>query len=566
MRVAQMDKKQKNILIGIAVAVLIVVAAIGVAVWVLSSNDEVKGSDQPYVNTTPSSSAREEVGSVGLTPTQVTLASGEGGRLSAKVMVSALFRDFTVTEARFEGDNRLTYTADCIRKGAVIKAGQQCEVQVNLDSTKNDPNAVPNPSFYVLGNSTTPGGDPLAVEARANVVGTTTTGLAEQGTPAAGGVVIPGAAGAPGTPLTAGQAPSTIDPYGPVAPQQVQGTTPPVDYAQQQAPRMLTPREQFMIARRQAVLGNVVMRNAQGTQVQSTGDWDEIKVPKVVSSAPQDMSRVVTMDRIITAALVRPFDSRQSQQVIAQVDRNVYGAMGRNILIPRGSTIIGNMGGGADRAVVVWSQIIRPDGARFVFSGTGGDAMGQAGVPGHVNNRWFQRIGAAFLGTVLKVGTALVVDPNETAGGTSVQVGAGGAQGTAAGVARNKGAIILDITSQGINETLAPIIEQQKSVKPIITVPAGTRLTIVPTQDLVMRPIERETIVRQQYPRQMNGGAQITPPPSFDDQGQGQGGGGGQRQLSGYTPQQQSANEQSVGRTLQTTPVAPSSSPPWGNN
>jgi len=564
MRVAQMDKKQKNILIGIAVAVLIVVAAIGVAVWVLSSNNEVKGSDQPYVNTTPSASAKEEVGSVGITPTQVNLAAAEGGRLVGKVMVSALFRDFTVTDARFEGDTRLTYNADCIRKGAVIKAGQQCEVLVNLDSTKKDANAVATPSFYVLGNSTTPGGDPLVVEARANVVGTTPSGAPVDGTAIPGAVAIPGAAGAPGTPLTAGQAPSTIDPYGPVAAQPVQGTTPPVDYAQQQAPRTLSPREQFMIARRQAVLGNVVMRNAQGTQVASTGDWDEIKVPKVVSSAPQDMSRVVTMDRIITAALVRPFDSRQSQQVIAQVDRNVYGAMGRNILIPRGSTIIGNMGGGADRAVVVWSQIIRPDGARFVFSGTGGDAMGQAGVPGHVNNRWFQRISGAFLGTVLKIGTALAVDPQEQAGGTSVQVGG---QGGSSGVARNKGAIILDITSQGINETLAPIIEQQKAVKPIITVPAGTRLTIVPTQDLVMRPIERETIVRQQYPRQMNGGAQITPPPSFDEQGQGGGGGGGQRQLSGYdAQQQQTANQQSVGRTLQTTPVAPSSSPPWGNN
>jgi type IV secretory pathway VirB10-like protein len=561
-----MDKKQKNILIGIAVAVLIVVAAIGVAVWVISSNNEVKGSDRPYTNSTPTGGVEQQVGSVGITPTQVTLSAGPDGRLIGTTIVAALFRDFTVTDAKFEGDMRLTYQSDCLKKGAVIKAGQQCQVTIGMDSTKKDANALATPSFYVLGNSTTPGGDPLVVEARANVAGTVPGTDTAEGTPIPGAAGVAGAPNAAGTPLAAGGAPSTIDPYGPVAPQQQsQNNGPPVDNNQQQMQRTLTPREQFMIARRQAVLGNVVMRNAQGAQVaQSTGDWDEIKVPKVVSSAPQDMSRVVTMDRIITAVLVRPFDSRQAQQVIAQVDRNVYGGMGRNILIPRGSTIIGNMGGGADRAVVVWSQIIRPDGARFVFSGTGGDAMGQAGVPGRVNNRWLQRISGAFLGTVLKIGTALAVDPQEQAGGNNVSIGG---QGGSSGVARNKGAIILDITSQGINETLGPIIEQQKTVKPIITVPAGTRLTIVPTQDLVMRPIERETIVRQQYPRQMNGGAQITPPPSFEEDGQQSQGNRGQRQLSGYdAQQQQTANQQSVGRSLQTSPVAPSSTPPWGSN
>src|SRR3546814_21053252 len=64
------------------------------------------------------------------------------------------------------------------------------------------------------------------------------------------------------------------------------------------------------------------------------------------SSYPQDMSRVVTMNRVITAVLERPYDSRSSQQVVAQVDRNVYGGHGRSILIPRGSRIIGPASGG----------------------------------------------------------------------------------------------------------------------------------------------------------------------------------------------------------------------------
>jgi type IV secretory pathway VirB10-like protein len=559
--VAQTDKKQKTLIIGGTLAVLIIVLAIGMAVWVMSGNKEEQGSGLPYNSSTPPSTASEADGSIQLTP-DIPLAVGVDGRITGFADVAALNKDFKVGSVRLTGDIRLMHNSDCLKPGLTIKAGEQCRIIITFDSSKTDPNASPTPQLEIVGTSKTFGGTDTTIEAKARIVGTAPG--AAQAQPIPGATAIPGAAG---TPLTTGSAPAGIDPYGPVAPQQA-SAAPPVDYTQAPAPRTLSPREQFMIARRQAVLGNVVVRNSQTNQVVSTGDWDELKIPKAVSSAPQDMSRVVTMDRIITAVLVRPFDSRLQQQVVAQVDRNVYGAMGRNILIPRGSTLVGTMQGGADRVAVVWTQIIRPDGARFVFNGSGGDAMGQAGVPGHVNNRWFQRIGAAFLGTVLKIGTAVATNPQETAGGTSVSIGGSGGSG---GVGRNKDAVIVDITTQGINETLAPIIAQQKSLAPIITVPAGTRLTIVPTQDLVMRPIERETIVRQTYPRQMNGGAQISPPPAFDDE---RGGNAyaprQQRQLSGFDNgggvASTAPSQESIGRTLSTAPAAPSTTPPWGSN
>src|SRR3546814_20576543 len=97
------------------------------------------------------------------------------------------------------------------------------------------------------------------------------------------------------------------------------------------------------------------------------------------------MSRVVTMDRVITAVLERPYDSRSSQQVVAQVDRNVYGGHGRSILIPRGSRIIGTASGGNERVAIQWKQIIRPDGARFIIEASEEEAMGPGGVPGRVN-------------------------------------------------------------------------------------------------------------------------------------------------------------------------------------
>jgi type IV secretory pathway VirB10-like protein len=581
------SKKNRNIIIAAAVMVIIVVIGVGVLVWSLGGKPDETPNSGSYSRVTPGAAeAAQEVGNLDITPSTIAMSRGPDGRIAGIATVSALFQDFTVQNISIQGDPRLTINdaaeGACKGAGAKLNSGSRCQVSIFLDETKAGAPSSTAPTLIINGTTLTPGGSSQPLEKRATITGVDPASVAAA---AAGGAAgqIPGATGIPGagqvpgaagTPLTSGQvAGQGIDPYGPVAPVNGYSQQPQQNYAQNQAPQglaPLTPREQFMLARRQAVLGNVVRTTQAQPQQQSTGDWDEIGVKKVVSSLPQDMSRVVTMDRIITAVLSRPFDSRQSQQVVAQVDRNVYGAMGRNILIPRGSTIIGNMAGGADRAVVVWSQIIRPDGARFVFNGTGGDAMGQSGVPGNVNNRWLQRIGAAFLGTVLKIGTALAVDPNETAGGTSVQVGAGGTQGTAAGVARNKGAIILDITSSGINETLNPIIEQQKQVKPIITVPAGTRLTIVPTQDLVMRPIQRETIVRPSYPRQMNGGAQISAPPEQDRNGGGYSGGGAQPMVMNSnqsTVQQQQQRQATIARNFEPPAAAQmGSTPPWSSN
>jgi type IV secretory pathway VirB10-like protein len=556
-----MDKKQRNLLIGIAIMTLVIVGAIGIAVWVLSG-DEKKATSTPYVNETPTAATVQQVGSVAITPEQIQLARGPDGKLAAIATVSALFQDFTFDTMSTQGDANLMTKSDCPTAGQVLKSGQRCQITLTynegqLAAAGTTPSTV-TPSLKIVGKSKTPGGQEITVEATA-AIGGSAPGTADAAAAAAGQA---GAAGpiAGATPITSGpSAPSGIDPYGPVA--ATGGAQPPVDYTQPAVPAAqptLSARDQFLLARRQAVLGNVVRRNAVTQQQVSTGDWDEIGVKKAVSSAPQDMSRVVTMDRVITAVLARTYDSRQSQQVVAQVDRNVYGAMGRNILIPRGSTIVGTMAGGADRVAVIWTQIIRPDGARFMFTGSGGDAQGQAGTPGYVNNRYFKRLGAGFLGTVIKVGTALWSKAAESPS-TGTNIGGNGN-------GRNNGAIVSEIVSQDINAALAPIIQQAQQIQPIITVPAGTRMTILPTMDLVMRPVQRETIVRPSYPRQMNGGAPVA---AYNPQDGSEDGSGDGSSIPNYpastAPRQPQGN--SVSRGLAQPAIAtPGATPPWGSN
>lgn len=577
---AQTDKKQRNLIIAISIMTLAIVSAIGLAVWALSGKSDEKVNSGNYATNTPTTqTVAQQVGSVAITPEEIALQRTPDGKFGANVTISALFQNFTVGSIKVNGDSRITTKGDCPASGSVLESGHRCQLQLTLDPTTLANQATTNvsPTLVVTGETLTPGGSKQLLETSAKI-----TGVAPGDQPAA----LPGATGqvpgaeggvAGGSPLTSGQvAPTGIDPYGPVAP----NATPPVNYAQggqQVAPqqRVLSPREQFILARRQAVLGNVVRDGRQQAPQQvAQGTWDEIGVKKAVSSLPQDMSRVVTQDRIITAVLMRPFDSRQTMRVVAQVDRNVYGAMGRNILIPRGSTVIGTMTAGAERAGVIWDQIIRPDGARFVFQGQGGDAMGQGGVPGNINNRWARRLSIGFLGTLLKVLPAVITNPNETAGNGGVSIGNGGNSG----VARNKGAIITDIISQDITSQFQPLISQAQSIQPIVTIPAGTRMTIVPSQDLVMHEVQRETIVRQQYPRQMNGGAQISASPYQGGQdvgglgGAGGSGsdfiGGGQPAQQQYAPRQtsQQGNVVAQGIASRGAPATLGATPPWGSN
>src|SRR3546814_5005873 len=101
--------------------------------------------------------------------------------------------------------------------------------------------------------------------------------------------------------------------------------------------------------------------------------------------------------------------------------------------------------------------------------------MGQGGVPGRVNQRLMKRYGSILLGTILGGSTAAIFGAEEEA----VQSGSNGQQSTA----RNNGAIITDIVRRDIEKITLDIVQRNQAVQPIITVPAGKRITIILTMD-----------------------------------------------------------------------------------
>jgi type IV secretion system protein VirB10 len=134
-------------------------------------------------------------------------------------------------------------------------------------------------------------------------------------------------------------------------------------------------------------------------------------ITRMRASALANRSTTVPQGTLIPAVLETGFNSSQPGYARAIVSRNVRSFDGTNILIPRGSRLIGeyhsDVGPGQKRAVIIWTRLIRPDGMTIAMDSPAVDTLGRGGVAASVNNHFFQRLGDALLQSTVGIGTAL---------------------------------------------------------------------------------------------------------------------------------------------------------------
>jgi type IV secretion system protein VirB10 len=114
---------------------------------------------------------------------------------------------------------------------------------------------------------------------------------------------------------------------------------------------------------------------------------------------------------LIPAVLETGFDSTKPGFARAIVSRDVRGFDGKNVLIPRGSRLIGDyqsaIGQGQNRAVITWTRLIRPDGMTIALDSPAADTVGRGGVAASVDSHFFARLGNALLQSSFAIGQAL---------------------------------------------------------------------------------------------------------------------------------------------------------------
>ncbi|MGV2495217.1 TrbI/VirB10 family protein [Pelagerythrobacter aerophilus] len=139
----------------------------------------------------------------------------------------------------------------------------------------------------------------------------------------------------------------------------------------------------------------------------------------------------VTQGTLIPAVLETAINTDVPGYVRAVVSQDVRSFDGTRVLVPRSSRLVGQyqsgLQGGQKRAYVIWTRLIRPDGASVNLGSPAIGFDGTTGLAGEVDSHFFRRFGSAMLLSVIGGLSAI------GSGGASVILG--GAGQSAAGVA-----------------------------------------------------------------------------------------------------------------------------------
>ncbi len=117
----------------------------------------------------------------------------------------------------------------------------------------------------------------------------------------------------------------------------------------------------------------------------------------------------------IPATLITGINSDLPGRITAQVSQNVYdSATGHLLLIPQGAKLLGRYDSkvsfGQSRVLVIWTDIVFPNGATLQIGGMAGtDAEGYGGFNDQVDNHYFRVFGSAILIAAIGAGIDMSV-------------------------------------------------------------------------------------------------------------------------------------------------------------
>ena len=175
-----------------------------------------------------------------------------------------------------------------------------------------------------------------------------------------------------------------------------------------------------------------------------------------------DQANTIVEGTVIAAVLETALNSDLPGYVRAVVTREVKGFDGSKVLVPRGSRLIGQYKSGValgqSRTFVIWTRLIRPDGAAIELASPATDGLGRGGLDGDLNTHFWERFGGAILLTLLNIGGAAITDSSDTS-------------------------IVIASTRAGVEAGSSSLTSGQ-NIGPTVTVPQGSPVRVFVSQDL----------------------------------------------------------------------------------
>ncbi len=214
---------------------------------------------------------------------------------------------------------------------------------------------------------------------------------------------------------------------------------------------------------------------------------------KDIGTNEHKLLRTITADRMIPAFLITPISSQIAGKVTAQVESDIFASMGRAVLIPKGSKVIGyynnNNQIGQYRLNIAWTRIITPQGINIMLTNArGADVKGYNGLVGKYISRNFQRYGIPLLtntlsnGLLIGITSALANQQNKKGDGNPFF-----GDYLLMQLTRN--------TGMGINQVINQMLRQYGAQNPIIIIREGSRVFISPNLDIfIPKPKDGEVL------------------------------------------------------------------------
>lgn len=206
------------------------------------------------------------------------------------------------------------------------------------------------------------------------------------------------------------------------------------------------------------------------------------KAEKVSATRLNNLSMTIAQGKIIDGVLETAINTDLPGPIRAIVARDVYAEAGREVLIPKGSRMIGAyntaVSRGQRRVFIIWTRIIRPDGLDIMIASPAIDGLGRAGVRGLVDNKYTEMFSTAILTSIISIGVAAGAEAVTEEGTTTSNTDGSSTQSGGAGIAAGAEAV------RNVGDVSEQIIGRVLDLRPTITIDQGTRVNVFVNKDL----------------------------------------------------------------------------------
>ena len=191
--------------------------------------------------------------------------------------------------------------------------------------------------------------------------------------------------------------------------------------------------------------------------------------PKVQAGMIGDRNMILPKGKSIDCALTIRVVNEVAGMATCVLTSDVYSDNGRVVLLDRGSEAVGEyaatMAQGQRRLFLLWTRVKTPNGVVINLNSPAADALGTSGLAGYVDQHWWDRLGAAFLLSIVQ----------DAIGFATAQAAGGGAQGQLS---------IYQHSATTGNRMAEVVLQSTINIKPTLYKNQGDRATIFVARDL----------------------------------------------------------------------------------